>query len=157
MDNLIQIGEARIRLRGDRPHYGRDDRCRHYNLTYDNNGEIVSCDDCGKQVSAFWAMKVIIFHYNKATEAMEARASQLAADKAHNLHLIAAKKVEAVWRGRTMAPCCPHCGRGILAEDGLGGSQTNRKMELARRQRGDGKPGLFRGAEPSVKDGGVSG
>ncbi|GEM_PF-4444040 len=68
-------------------------------------------------------------------------------DKSHNLHLIAAKKVEAVWRSRNMAPCCPHCGRGILPEDKLGDAQTRRDFELRRRQARpeEGKKGMFRG------------
>lgn len=140
---IIQFGEARLKLRG-KPGW-RDERCKHLNLTYDDNGEFVTCDDCGMQVTAFWAMKMLAEHYEKARQDVDRRSQHLADEKARSIHLLAARKVEKAWRSRSMVPCCPHCGAGILPEDGLGGSQVNRKIEMARRQHDPlYKPGAFR-------------
>ena len=140
---VIQFGEARLRLRGRRG--WKDERCKHLNLTYDDNGEIVTCDDCKMQVTAFWAMKMLAEHYEKAREEVEARGKRVAEETSRGLHLIAARKVEKAWRSRSMVPCCPHCGAGILPEDGLGGTQVNRKIEMARRQHDPRyKPGACR-------------
>jgi hypothetical protein len=145
-DNVIQLGELRIRRQEEMRGFLRDKRCHHRQMTWDDNGCIVTCDDCGMQISPYWAMQMLAREYKRAMEVVEAREKRVAEDKSHNLHLIAAKKVEAVWRRRNMAPCCPHCDRGILPEDGLGGAQTNRAFELRARQNGTGyKPGVFKG------------
>lgn len=128
---VIQFGEARLRLRGRRG--WKDERCKHLSLTYDDNGEIVTCDDCNAQVTAFWAMKMLAEHYDKAMQAVEARSQHVAEQTSRNLHLMAARKVEKAWRSRSMVPCCPHCDAGIFPEDGLGGTQINRQIEMARR------------------------
>lgn len=146
-DNVIQIGELLIRRRQEKHTYLKDERCHHRKMTWDDNGQIVTCDACGIQLSPYWALHQLAHFYDKEMSKLKARAEQLEQDKSHNLHLIAAKKVEAVWRSRNMAPCCPHCGRGILPEDKLGDAQTRRDFELRRRQArpDEGKRGMFRG------------
>lgn len=146
-DNVIQIGEMIVRRREEKKAWNKkDERCHHRKTTLDDNGSIVTCDDCSMQLSPYWVLHQLIHYYDQEMKKVEARAKAVAEDKAHNLHLLAAKKVEAVWRSRKMAPCCPHCGHGILPEDGLGGSQMGREFELRRRQHDPKcKPGLFRG------------
>lgn len=133
-DNVIEIGDLIVRRKKERHWYG-DERCPHLHLTWDDNGHIVTCDDCSKQIDPYWAMQMLASHYEKAFKKVQARAQSVADDKAHNLHLIAAKKVEAVWRSKKMVPCCPHCDRGILPEDQLGAKQMGKQFELARRQK----------------------
>lgn len=128
---VVQIGEARVRLRGGLGF--RDDRCKHKNLTYDDNGEIVTCDDCSARVSAFWAMKMLMEHYETAISNVKHREKAIAEETSRSIHLLAARKVEAAWKKRNMVPCCPHCWAGILPEDGFGGSQVNRAIEMRRR------------------------
>lgn len=145
-DNVIQLGELIIRQREKRRGF-RDERCRHTNTTWDANGDIITCDDCKMQISPVWMLHMLVEHYSEAMRKVAARERSIAEDKAHNLHLIAARRVEAVWRSRNMAPCCPHCGRGILPEDKLGDAQTRRDFELRRRQArpDEGRRGMFRG------------
>lgn len=131
-DNVIQLGELRI-LQQEKRRAFRDDRCRHTNTTWDGNGDIITCDDCKMQISPVWMLHMLVEHYNEAMRKLASRERSVAEDKAHNLHLIAARKVEAVWRSRTMVPCCPHCGHGILPEDQLGARQMGKKFEIARR------------------------
>lgn len=142
-DNVVQIGDLLIKRKQER-RYRADERCPHTNMTWDDNGCVVTCDACKVQLSPYWVMQLLASNYERAMRAIEAKAQRVAEEIERGLHLIAAKKVERVWRTRTMVPCCPHCGCGILPEDGLGGSQIARNFELAARQRRDGyKPGAF--------------
>lgn len=145
-DNVVHIGDLRIRQR-EKLMGLRDDRCLHNNTTWDRNGDIITCDDCKKQISPVWMLKTVMAHYDKAMRRVAERERALADDKSHNLHLVAAKKVEEIWRTRTMAPCCPHCDRGILPQDQLGATQIRKDFEIRRRKAKptEGKPGLYRG------------
>lgn len=84
-------------------------------------------------VSAFWALEMLSDEYNRALSKLQRDREALAKAKEAETHLLAARRVESVWRSRTMVPACPHCGTGILPEDGLGSSQINRGIELRRR------------------------
>jgi len=138
--NVIKIGDLKIRRLEKRG--WRDERCPHKNTTWDANGEIVTCDDCKMQVSAWWLLHMFTAEYERALADLEHRERALADARRQNLHLIAAKKVEAAWRSKGMVPACPHCDRGILPEDGLGSTNVNRAIELARRRHDPGnKPG----------------
>lgn len=143
-DNVVNIGDLRIRhLEKKKPWDKGKDRCKHYNLTFDDNGSIVTCDDCSMQVSPYWALQMMSDHYDQAMKALERARAVHKHELSGELHLIAAKKVEKAWRSRNMVPTCPHCSRGILPEDGLGGSLTRREFEVALRKNQPGKkPGL---------------
>ena len=144
-DNVIQIGDLIIRRRKESlQRYPPDDRCRHTNLTWDDNGQIVTCDDCKKQISPYWALKILSDHYEKSMQSLQQATDQVAADAKAVVHLKAAKRIEQVWKSRTMVPCCPHCDRGILAEDMMRPAQIRREFEIKRRQNGapSNHPGL---------------
>ena len=139
-DNVIKIGDMIIRRLQKRG--WRDERCQHKNTTWDANGEIVTCDDCKMQISNWWMLHMLSNAYDKAISDIENRERALAEATRENLHLIAAKKVQAAWRSKGMVPACPHCDRGILPEDGLGSCNVNRAIELTRRRHDPGsRPG----------------
>lgn len=140
---VVDFEGFRLRLQAKKRDWDRTDkRCAHLNLTLDDQGHIVWCDDCKQTVSAYWAIQMLAERHAASLAVVERREKALAQDKAQNLHLTAAKKVEKAWRSRTMVPACPHCDRGILPEDGLGGTQVNRAIELARRRHDPGnRPG----------------
>jgi hypothetical protein len=71
--------------------------------------------------------------YNRALSRLQRERDALTKAKESEIHLLAAKKVEKAWRSRTMVPACPHCGKGILPQDGLGSTNINRAIELRRR------------------------
>ncbi len=129
MNNIIQIGDFALTRNRDR-HFQRNGACRHQHVTCDDVGEIVTCDDCGKQVSPYWALGYFSQVWEREMSKITEREKQLAEDQAKSIHLLAAQKVEKVWRSRTMVPSCPHCQRGILASDGLGSTRINKAMEL---------------------------
>lgn len=127
MSNIIDIEGLRL-TRAETFHNYRQNACAHMNLTMDDHGDIVTCDDCKKQVSAFWALQMLVNHYEKARAKLNNRAAQQAEVEAKTIHLRAAQKVEASWRSRTMVPICPHCSEAIFATDGFGRTQINKAI-----------------------------
>ena len=109
------------------------EQCPHKSLQMEEHGQIVRCADCQVQVSAWWALGQLAAHWGRLERKQEQREDQLKKAMETNLHLVAARKVEAAWRSRKTVPACPHCNRGILPEDNLGSAQVSREMELRRR------------------------
>lgn len=132
MADIIQIGEWQLQHK----HKHRNTKpgeCDHKHIELDARGDIVRCVKCGVQLSAFWALDMLSDKYSRALSKLHRDREALAKAKEAETHLLAARKVEVVWRSRTMVPACPHCGLGILPEDGLGNSRINREIELRRR------------------------
>ena len=132
MADIIQIGEWKLQHKHNHRYVEPGD-CDHKHIELDARGDIVRCVKCGDQLSAFWALKMLSDEYNRALGKLQREREALEKAKEAETHLLAARKVEKVWRTRTMVPACPHCGAGILPEDGLGGSRINREIELRRR------------------------
>lgn len=131
MSNVIQIDAVRI-TRAQRT-YQPSKECQHLYLTFSDHGEIIECDECHKQVTAYWALTMLAEVYGKAWAKMEAGQRRLAEAKEKDISLLAAQRVEKAWRSRTMVPACPHCSEPIFPQDGFGGMQINREMALRRR------------------------
>jgi hypothetical protein len=132
-DNVIQLDDLRITRRKHNPYLPTSKQCPHLNLTMDDHGQCVECDDCGAQLSAYWVLNMFRDRYEKAFTQLGHKEQRLEQLRQDNLHLIAAKKVEAVWRKRDVLPCCPHCGEGIAASDGLGETMIGKRIDDARR------------------------
>lgn len=133
INNVISIGDWKIQRNGEHRFQAEGD-CDHRHLELDERGDVVRCVKCKTQVSAFWAIKMISEQYDLSLRKLAGEREILKRAKEESLHLLASKKVEKAWRRRDLVPGCPHCGRGILPEDGLGGSLINRAMELRRRK-----------------------
>ncbi|MFD1557065.1 hypothetical protein ACFSHT_15800 [Paraburkholderia silviterrae] len=132
MSNVIDIDELRVQ-RQSRHAPRPAASCRHMRLDLDDVGSIVRCADCGLQLDAYWTLTLFIEQYERALAKINARERQHAEARERDLHLTAAQRVERAWRSRTMVPCCPHCGEGIRATDGLGGTMINRTIDDRRR------------------------
>ena len=132
-DNVIQFGPYSF-LRQANPSQHPIRKCRHMNIELDDAGEIVRCLDCGEQVSAYWVFKSVLSQINSERIRLGAERKELEETKSRTIHLVAAKRIERLWRGRKMAPLCPHCNRGILPEDGMGSRAINLDVENRIRQ-----------------------
>lgn len=133
MADVIDIGDWKLHIKG-RHRMGAPGECDHKHIELDERGDIVRCSKCGVQLSAFWALEMLADEYNRALSRLQAERATLAKAKESEICLLAAKKVEKAWRSRTMVPACPHCGNGILPQDGLGNASVNREIELRKRQ-----------------------
>ena len=130
-DRIINFADMAFKLRGKS--YGIDDRCVHLKVTLDDEGGIVTCDACGKQLDPYITLRRMCEKWED-----HARQTRLAREKINEdakaiITLRAAKLIQEAWRSRTMIPTCPHCHEAILPEDGFGNSRVNREMELRRR------------------------
>jgi uncharacterized protein (DUF983 family) len=123
------------------------ERCKHRKLIYDRQDRRVRCEDCNRDLDAFDALMVMVDGFGEMMG--EVRRKQAAAREAtaHSVVSRAAKAVDKLWRGQRMAPCCPHCSRGLLPEDFAGGvsSAVGREYEIARRQRPTNRPAACEG------------
>ncbi len=141
-EKIVNIGDMRLRRKGDPGRWNglhlEKPKCRHLRTTLDPNGHIITCDDCNMQVDAFWVLGSLIECWSANLAALQAQTKALQETRKalenENIHLIAARKVESVWRSRNYVPACPHCAKGILPEDGLGSSRVSRRRELERRK-----------------------
>jgi hypothetical protein len=107
--------------------------CKHKRVKLDDDGCIVRCADCDLQLAAYWMLTEFLEHYELALAKINARERRHAEALVRDIHLTAAQRVEKAWRSRTMVPCCPHCGEGIRATDGLGETMINRTIDDRRR------------------------
>ncbi|MFA1584734.1 hypothetical protein ABZR37_03875 [Achromobacter ruhlandii] len=65
---------------------------------------------------------------------LDAKAEKLREDAAHTVISRAAKRMDAAWRSKTMAPLCPHCTKAIMPEDVVNGvGMTSKDWEVRRR------------------------
>ena len=131
MSNVIDIDALRV-ARKNR-HVRPVGECRHMHMTLDDNGDIVKCDDCGVQLSAYWAIGHFVEYYQRAIAKLTHAQNQLSQAQEQGVHLIAARRVERAWRSRTMVPACPHCGEGIGPKDGFGSTCINKAIYERRR------------------------
>ena len=133
-DRVIDIGEARLRMKA-RHYYAAEKECAHQHLSMDDNGDIVQCEDCGNQVSAYWALSMLLNRLQAERDKVERREAEAKRVASQQLHLRAARRVEEAWRSRTTVPTCPHCRAGIRPEDGFGSSRVGRSIDNANRAR----------------------
>lgn len=138
-EEVVSFAEFRARIKGAA--FVRDDerRCKHHHMTLDEHGGTVDCDDCGKNLSAFAVLCHFVREWGKIQEwkaechayGQKMRDEALLTWRTYRSwrpHLRAAQYIEKQWRGK-MAPCCPHCGNGLLPEDFLDGSRGSRGKE----------------------------
>ena len=138
MSNVICIEDFQITRK--RRTYLKGDGCQHLHLESDDNGEIITCTDCTRQVSAYWALMMLAERYERAWSDVANKGRQLAAAKEKDISLLAAQAVERAWRSKTMLPLCPHCRCGIAPTDGFGGSMVDKRIEQRRREAAKPEP-----------------
>lgn len=130
---ILNIGECELFQRRDSLGWKtsvmgevKEIACAHLRLLADDEGEIITCKDCGRTVSAYWAFMRFSREYNRFKDDLESKRNLLIEDLKRGVILRAAQKVERAWRRRKMAPTCPHCGKAILPTDGFGNSYVRK-------------------------------
>ena len=71
---------------------------------------------------------------HRANQKLRVWEEEVKAAVKHNLHLIACKELEKVWRSKRMIPQCPHCKTGLLPED-FASIHTRVSAEIERQRR----------------------
>lgn len=132
---VIDLGDMRVAF--GRPRFPKN-ICKHKTLIYCTDERRVWCQDCERSLDNFEAfMALVNEHCAMLTDADRRLKRAKEAEKIY-IHRKAAKELDLAW-GRKNAVGCPHCGRGLLADDfASGGKQTSRDIELARRKKDRG-------------------
>jgi hypothetical protein len=127
-DNIVPITALRIK-------YDKVQKCTCNNRSFevDITNKEVLCAGCGAVVNPFDAIKEIAFHHEQMNREVEALLNQRKQILSWKPHLLAVRELERIYRGGTMLPCCPHCGRGVEANELLR-AQTNKAGEMERRK-----------------------
>lgn len=115
---VIDIGDVRVARGMSRRPYSA---CKHQRLHYDPSERRVWCADCERDLEGFDAFMVLAENSHDFIERNNRREKELAEAEAHQARSRAVKALDHIWRSRTMAPCCPHCHKGLLPEDMLRG------------------------------------
>jgi hypothetical protein len=130
-DNVISLAPERSRRRGGC-------KCSRLDQKFEIDTEhgTVHCANCDQVVSAFHALRVVAFSESRFAQRMKSMREeykQMRRRLRSTAWLKAARELEAMWRGKKMLPCCPHCRRGLYPED-LTGLSVSREFEAARRR-----------------------
>lgn len=134
-DRIVSFTDMAFKLRGE--NCFQTDRCKHVQVTLDDEGGIVTCDACGKQLDAYLTLRRMCEKWEAHSRDIASARERLREEASGTVVLRAALRVQDAWRSRTMLPTCPHCHKAIAPEDGFGSSgSVNKEMELARRKRG---------------------
>jgi hypothetical protein len=127
-ENVVQI-EMLQRV------YNRGRRCDCYKPKYllDVPNHEVTCKVCGLPVEPFEALKNIASDIDRWNSEVQGLFKQRQELLDWQPHLVALREVEKTYRGGKYIPSCPHCKRGLLAED-LVISFIGKEQELNRRK-----------------------
>jgi hypothetical protein len=119
---IINIEDFRLTIAANNHGFrtSHDTTCPHQHLFFNESGQTVECQDCKKQVTAWWALMAMSEGLKRMREKLDAEREALDAEIAKNVTHKAALKVEHAWRRHNMLPCCPHCLHAIRPEDGFG-------------------------------------
>jgi hypothetical protein len=129
---VVDIGDARV-FRGRSRRAASS--CKHRKMHYDQTERRIWCPDCETDIPAFDAFIVLVDQFATEQERLTKMRHELESAMKFQARSLAVKALDEVWRGRNMAPCCPHCKAGLLPEDfakGVG-QQVGRDYEMRRR------------------------
>jgi hypothetical protein len=127
MAQIIDIGEFRIATVNTkwRVSFGgkATEACSHRRASMDDNGQIVTCEDCGKQISPYWFLRDFFERYSEQRERLEARMREVEEAEKRTVTHRAALQISDAWARRKFLPLCPHCNHTIAPQDGFGNAQ----------------------------------
>lgn len=132
---VVDLAGYRVRA-GRTPYKAEKDQCKHTKVIYSISERRVWCEACNSPVDSFDALMTVVRHFEEMER--EARRRIYKADEGARAVIVrrAAKEIDRLW-GRKMAPCCPHCRRGLMPHDFAdgGGRATGFEYEAALRQK----------------------
>ena len=91
--------------------------CRNRKFEIDTQNREVCCQECGAIIDPYTALVDIANNYERLGEEVNFLLEQRKRILDWKPHLISMRKLELIYRGCKMIPCCPHCKNGIYAEE----------------------------------------
>jgi len=107
-------------------------QCRNRKFEIDTTNREVICQECGAIIDPYDALLSIATHYEQLNDEVKYLYEQRKVLLDWKPHLIALRKLEGIYRGSNMLPCCPHCNGGIHANELLV-SSVSKEHERQRR------------------------
>jgi Zn finger protein HypA/HybF involved in hydrogenase expression len=95
--------------------------CDHQRFEVDETNKLVTCLDCGQEVSAFDAMVAIAQRESRYLRNVQALYDARKALENWRPHLVPVRELERMWRGGVQQPGCPHCRKALSPDDLLKG------------------------------------
>jgi hypothetical protein len=133
VSDVLQFGDLQLRRRRSGfASTNKVESCPHSHVQLDDDGDIVKCLQCDRQLSAYWVLRRFVEFFLQEKRSLATERERLTEITQNNIQLIAARRIEKQWRRRTSLPACPHCHRGILPSDQL--FSISRDIELRRRK-----------------------
>ena len=143
-ENLVDFSSFKARFRSGR--VTADPVCAHRRIVLDEIEGTIECEDCKRSLSAFHVLVGFCREWaNLSREVRELKHRAAAIRKTvfgWQPRLRALKEFEKHWWRGNMLPCCPHCGRGLMAEDFANGPRRGSiglDYEMAMRRRDAGQ------------------
>lgn len=132
---VVDLAGYRVRA-GRTPWKSEKDRCKHRQVIYSTTERRVWCEACNSPVDAFDALMTVVHHFEDMEREARRRIHKAQEDAEAVIVRRAAKEFDRSW-GRKMAPCCPHCHRGLMPHDFAEGAQSavGFEYENAKRQK----------------------
>jgi hypothetical protein len=132
---VVDLADVRIRLGRSKVGPGLK-QCEHHALIYSPTERRVWCENCERTVDNFDAFLIFTRKFERMLAEARHKLSTAAEALAGAARLRATKELDRIWAGKKMAPCCPHCSKGLIPEDFTRGvSSISMEWEMARRNR----------------------
>jgi hypothetical protein len=114
----------------------RGKKCEHHHIQYNLSDRTTICADCNSPIDAFTAYQRLIVYWERIERDLKYRKEHLSElEERVGKHILkATKRVDEAWRSKNMVPVCPHCKNAIFPEDGFGGDEVDKKMEIEKRR-----------------------
>lgn len=125
-----------VRIKSGRTPF-RIKTCQHKHMIYCQSERRIWCEDCERTIENFDAFLTLTRHFENMEREARHKLSTATEALARAARLRATKELDRIWSGRRMAPCCPHCSRGLIPEDFAGGAAAaiSLEWEMARRKK----------------------
>jgi hypothetical protein len=162
LDKIVDLGAFRAKLRVGTK-YGHPKTCDHLVVTIDADGGTLECDECKKSLSAFTVLVSLCRRWDDIADKVAQLKRRAAAMRQmlskYKVRQRALKEFEKHWWRGNLLPCCPHCGRGLMAEDFADGaaSGVGREYEMAVRKRAAQAGVTRQGGDASIAAPGAEG
>lgn len=114
--------------------------CWHRRFEIDREGGAVFCADCNEEIPAFEALCIIARQDSLYQQRFLRLREEIVELQKYKPWLKAVKRLEHVWRGKKMLPCCPHCRKGVKAEGLAATGRVSEKYEQMMAEREEEKP-----------------
>lgn len=106
---------------------------QHRRYEIDTTNRLILCADCGVVVDPYDAIYDITTRWEEFSREVKSLYEQRKQILNWKPWLLPMRELERIYRGGEMLPCCPHCGRGIEAQE-LIINQVNKRVEIERRK-----------------------